>query len=114
MATEVYSCRDGQEIKQGRLDFAEIENRSAAEADARRRCAQDPTLKRVVYYRIDSGGGSKLLLSYENPNCLANVRQTRAGASRTRPSREAETQAKTQPAAKPGLVDRIKGALGLS
>jgi hypothetical protein len=114
MATEVYSCRDGQEIKQGRLDFAEIDNRSAAEADARRRCAQDPTLKRVVYYRVDSAGGSKLLLSYENPNFAAAVGQRRAGVSRSQPVHEAQTQAKARPAEKPGLLDRIKNAFGRS
>lgn len=108
MATEVYSCRDGQEIKQGKLDYTEIDNRSAAEADARRRCAQDPTLKRVVYYRVDTDGGFRLLLSYENPHCVAAVKQTPADKFRPRPPRAA------QPAAKPGLLDRIKSAIGLS
>ncbi len=109
MATEVYSCRDGQEIKQGKLDYTEIDNRAAAEADARRRCAQDPTLKRVVYYRVEPGGAFRLLLSYENPHCVATVKQTPADKFRPRPRRTPEATP-----AKPGLLDRIKSAIGLS
>jgi hypothetical protein len=109
MATEVYSCRDGQEIKQGKLDYCEIDNRADAESDARRRCAQDPALKRVVYYRVDPGGGFRLLLSYENPHCIATVKSTPADKFRPRPRRPREAQA-----AKPSLLERIKSAIGLS
>ena len=97
MATEVYSCRDGQEIKQGKLEYCEIDNRSAAEADAKRRCAQDPALKRIVYYRVAPDGAFKLLFSYNNPHCTAVA----PGTTPKRP-------------AKRGLLERIKSAIGLS
>jgi len=94
MATEVYSCRDGQEIKQGKLEYCEIDNRSAAEADAKRRCAQDTALKRVVYYRVAPDGAFKLLFSYTTPQCTAVVNQDpsdkfRARAPGTTPKRPA-------------------------
>lgn len=109
MATEVYSCRDGQEIKQGKLDYCEIDNRSAAEADAKRRCAQDTALKRVVYYRVAPDGAFKLLFSYNNPHCTAVAKQDPSGKFRPRaPGTTAKRPAKR------GLLERIKSAIGLS
>lgn len=109
MATEVYSCRDGQDIKQGKLDYCEIDNRDVAEADARRRCAQDPSLKRIVYYRVSPDGAFRLLFSYNNPHCTSVVKQT--PADKFRPRTPGITEKRP---AKPGLLDRIKGAIGLS
>jgi hypothetical protein len=109
MATEVYSCRDGQEIKQGKLDYCEIDNRGAAEADAKRRCAQDPSLKRIVYYRVAPDGAFKLLSSYTNPHCTAVVKQDPSDKFRPR-----TPGATAKRPGKPGLLDRIKGAIGLS
>lgn len=109
MATEIYSCLEGQEIKQGKLEYSEIETREAAEADAKRRCAQNNALKRVVYYKVSPDGAFRLLLSYENPHCKPARKAQPSDNFRPRPP-----VARTQPPAKPGLLARIKGAIGLS
>lgn len=70
MATEIYSCKDGQALKEGKLDYSgDIERRDEAEPDAKRRCQNDPTIKKVAYYKVASDGEFRLFYSYTNPNC---------------------------------------------
>jgi hypothetical protein len=111
MPTEVYSCLDGQEIKQGKLDYCEVETREAAEADARRRCAQNNALKRIAYYKVSPDGAFRLLLTYENPYWKP-ARRPGAPGNSAPAAPAARTQAR--PAAKQGLLARIKDAIGLS
>ncbi|HVI49668.1 MAG TPA: hypothetical protein VM661_00500 [Candidatus Sulfotelmatobacter sp.] len=66
--TEVYSCKPGQQLKEGRLDFApEVETKDQADADARRRCKIDPALAKVAYYRVEEDGRFRMLHVYANP-----------------------------------------------
>jgi hypothetical protein len=70
MTTEIYSCKDGQPLKEGKLDYSsDITNREQAEADAKRRCQKDPTIKKVAYYKVASNGDFRVFSSYTNPNC---------------------------------------------
>lgn len=108
MTTEVYSCREGQELKQGKLDYSDIEDRETAETDAKRRCKLDPTLKKVAYYKVALDGEFRLFYSYTNPNCRP------APKARPLPSSAArKPTARKKPAAKPGLLARLKKAIGL-
>jgi len=67
-STEVYSCKPGQQLKEGKLDYApHIETKEQAEADAKRRCAADPTLAKVAYYKVKEDGNFRILFTYTNP-----------------------------------------------
>ncbi len=69
MATEVYSCKDGQALKEGTLDYApDITTRAEAEPDAKRRCQQDITIRKVAYYQVTPDGKFRMFYSYTNPN----------------------------------------------
>ena len=44
MTTEIYSCRDGQSLQQGKLELAQIDSKDEARQDAERRGGAGPTL----------------------------------------------------------------------
>jgi len=109
MVTEIYSCQDGQDLREGRLDYStDIVDREAADADARRRCQADPTLRKVAYYAVREDGGFRMIHAYTNP------RWRPAGKPPRRPASVPlhRPKAATKPAP-PGLLARIRRALGL-
>jgi hypothetical protein len=110
MVTEIYSCKDGQDLREGRLDYSsDILDREAADADARRRCQTDPTLRKVAYYAVRDDGGFRLIHAYTNPNRRAKAPPRRIAAPPP-PYPRPKNAAKAPP---PGLFARIKRALGL-
>ena len=109
MSTEIYSCREGQELKQGKLDYSDIEDRETAEVDAKRRCKLDPTIKKVAYYKVAADGEFRMFFSYTNPNCKPVPKARPVSA----PPSARKAAPKKKPAAKPGLLDRLKKAIGL-
>lgn len=108
MSTEIYSCREGQELKQGKLDYSDIDDRETAEADAKQRCRLDPTIKKVAYYKVAADGGFRLFFSYTNPHCRPAPKARPAGAAARRPA------PKKKPAPKPGLLARLRKSIGLT
>jgi hypothetical protein len=107
MATEVYSCRAGQALKKGRLDYApEITHRSDAKKDAERRCDRDPSIHRVAYYDVTPEGGSRLFFSYENPRVQSRATDISLGTTKIAEQKK--------PVAKKTLLQRIVRAVGLS
>lgn len=105
MTTEIYSCKDGQALKQGKLDYSsDIDTREQAEIDAKRRCQRDPTLKKVAYYKVSDSGDFRVFFSYTNPHC--KPAPTAAAAKATVARRKA-------PAKKAGWWKRILRALGV-
>ncbi|CAA7627785.1 conserved hypothetical protein [Candidatus Terasakiella magnetica] len=107
MTTEIYSCREGQELKQGKLDYSDIEDRGEAENDAKRRCKLDPTIKKVAYYKVAADGDFRMFYSYTNPNCKPAPKPMAAGAP---PKRK---PAPKKPAPPPSLLERLKQKIGL-
>ncbi len=106
MTTEIYSCKEGQSLKQGKLDYSsDITTKEQAEGDAKRRCQRDPSLKKIVYYQVSPDGEFRSFYSYVNPRAAA------AAAKAAGPARKATTRKK--PAPKPTLWGRIKKSLGL-
>lgn len=70
MTTEIYSCKEGQSLKQGKIDYSShITTKNDAASDAERRCARDPSLKKIAYYTMGQDGEFRLLYSYTNPDC---------------------------------------------
>jgi hypothetical protein len=106
MTTEIYSCKDGQALKEGKLDYShDITTREDAEPDAKRRCQRDPTLKKVAYYKVGADGDFKIFYSYTNPHCKPAGTRPAAGKPAAKSVRK--------PAPKPSLWRRIIKALGL-
>ncbi|EME68475.1 hypothetical protein H261_18260 [Paramagnetospirillum caucaseum] len=108
MSTEIYSCREGQELKQGKLDYSDIEDRETAEIDAKRRCKLDPTIKKVAYYKVAADGEFRMFFSYTNPHCRPAPKAKPAGVPL--PPRKPAPVKKAEP--KPGLLARLKRSIG--
>lgn len=109
MSTEIYSCREGQELKQGKLDYSDIEDRETAEIDAKRRCKLDPTIKKVAYYKVAADGEFRMFFSYTNPNCRPAPKARPAGGA-AGPRKPSPPR---KPAPKPGLLARLMTSIGL-
>jgi len=106
MTTEVYSCKDGQSLKDGKLDYAnDVTTRAEAEPDAKRRCQRDPTIKKVAYYKVAPDGKFRMFYSYNNPNCKAAT----ANVDMAKPARKAPPRKPPEP----GFWGKIARALGL-
>ena len=103
--TEVYSCKPGQKLKEGRLDYApHVETKEQAEADAKRRCQADPSLAKVAYYLVQEDGRFRMLHSYTNPNPGAAKPARRAGVQS-----DFQPRAKTvKPSPPPSLWERFR------
>ncbi len=106
--TEIYSCKDGQKLKEGRLDLShDIETKEQAEADARRRCKLDPSIRRVAYYAVSDDGRFRNFFTHTNANAAPAPRKAMAGEPpRRRPARR-------KPAPKKGWLQKLKEAIGL-
>ena len=67
--TEIYLCRAGQALKQGRVEYSDsIANKADAEADAIQRCKWDKKLAKIAYYAVTVEGDFRIILTYTNPN----------------------------------------------
>jgi hypothetical protein len=103
MTTEIYSCKDGQTLKQGKLDYdSGIQTKEQAASDALRRCARDPTLRKIAYYKVSPDGEFRVFYSYTNPNVKP------AGSLENKPK-----PAKKKPPPKKGFWAKLKESLGL-
>ncbi len=67
-ATEIYICKPGQAIEEGKVEYSGIETRAEAEADAARRVRTDPTIAKIAYYAVKEDGGLRSLYSFDNPH----------------------------------------------
>ena len=106
MTTEVYSCKEGQALKEGKLDCVpDITTKAQAEPDAIRRCQQDSTIKKVAYYNVTPDGKFRMFYSYTNPNCKPNAPK----AEVVRPARRPQPRKPPEP----GFWGKIAKALGL-
>ncbi len=66
--TEIYICKEGQSIKNGRMVMShDIENKADAETDAKERCQYDKKAYKLIYYRVTLEGDFKLIFTYTNP-----------------------------------------------
>ena len=93
--TEIYLCRAGQPIKQGRVEYSdEIESREDAQADAIQRCKWDKKVAKIAYYAVNDEGDFKIILTYNNPNY-------------EKAEEEKPKEKKKKPEKKPGLVTRV-------
>ena len=107
MVTEIYVCKEGQALKEGKLEMShDITHRDDAEADAIRRCTIDRSIHNVAYHAISESGDFRVLFTYTNPNPVSAGPKTRK-ASSPPPKRKK----KKRKAAKPKtLVEKFAAA----
>lgn len=105
-ATEIYICKPGQEIKQGKLEYSAIANREEATADAERRARADPSIGLIAYYAVGEDGSFRSLYTYENKQS-ARARRQRSIKSRDPLPSGGRRQASRK---KKSLIDRIREA----
>ncbi len=66
--TEIYICRKGQSLKEGKLELSDyIAGRADAEDDARLRCQRDQRIAKVSYYAVNESGRYRNFYTYKNP-----------------------------------------------
>ena len=108
MTTEIYCCKEGQALKEGKLEMSSsITTKDEAASDALRRCQRDPTLKKIAYYKVSTDGEFRVFYSYTNPNCKPAGSPKSSGAEGARkPARKAP------PPAPKGFFARLKKSLG--
>jgi hypothetical protein len=67
--TEIYLCRKGQDLKQGKVAYSDaIETKAEAEVDAIQRCKWNNKLAKIAYYAVNEEGDFRIILVYNNPN----------------------------------------------
>ena len=104
MTTEIYSCKDGQSLKQGKLDYdSRIETKEQAASDALRRVGRDPTLRKVAYYKVSPDGEFRVFYSYTNPNVKT---QAQIDVAKKKPAAK-------KPPPKKSFWGKLKESLGL-
>ncbi len=81
--TEIYICKPGQAIREGKVEYSSIETRGEAEADAARRVGKDPTIANITYYAVKEDGDFRSLYRFDNPQAAsAPVRPISGAKSR--------------------------------
>ncbi len=107
--TEIYSCKDGQKLKEGKLDLShDITCKEQAEGDARRRCKLDPSVRRIAYYSVTEDGRFRNFYTHTSTEpAPAAKKKVMAGD----PVRRSTPRPKAKPPK--GLLARLKAALGL-
>lgn len=107
--TEIYVCRNGQALKDGRLELSHtIATKEEAQADAVRRCRSDGTVDRIAYYRVAESGAFRNFLTYANPA----AKGTRAAKPKHAP--RPRTRPPSPPPSRQGSWwSRFRSALGL-
>ena len=69
--TEIYICKPGQAIREGKVEYSSIETRGEAEADAARRVGKDPTIANITYYAVKEDGDFRSLYRFDNPQAAS-------------------------------------------
>lgn len=95
-ATEIYLCKPGQELKQGRVEYSDsISTKAEAEIDALQRCKWDKSLAKIAYYAVNDEGDFKIILTYNNPHIEDEDEEKPKKVKKKKPEK------------KPGLMTRL-------
>lgn len=107
--TEIYICKDGQSLNQGKLEVSSlVETRAEAEADARRRCQFDPAVAKIAYYAVADDGAYRNFFTYRNPNPVVKRSRPLPGGA---PPRDHARRRTAEKQANQSLLNRIVGFL---
>lgn len=99
-STEIYICKPGQALTDGRVEYGDMTTKAEAEDDATDRLLADPSIGKIAYYTMHSNGDFKCLHTKQNP------KHKKAAA---KPSAGVATRTKTRrvKAVKPSLMRRV-------
>ncbi|MBT5050004.1 MAG: hypothetical protein HOM58_15995 [Rhodospirillaceae bacterium] len=80
--TEIYICKPGQEIRQGKLETSDtVTSRAAAMADATLRTKADSSIAVIAYYAVDDNGQVEDLYTFgASPEAKSSPRSAPSGA----------------------------------
>jgi hypothetical protein len=102
--TEIYICKEGQALKDGKLEMRhDITHRDDAETDAIRRCGIDRSIHKVAYYALSESGDFRLIFTYTNPTPVSAGAKLRQASSRP-PKRKKKSR---QAAKAKTLIEKI-------
>ncbi len=93
--TEIYICRPGQALKEGRMEYGSMETRAEAEADAAQRLRLNPGIAKIAYYAVSDNGDFRCIYSRNNPQAPAPEPRRPARPRKAKPR-------------KPSLLRRIR------
>ncbi|MBT4770586.1 MAG: hypothetical protein HOO00_08725 [Rhodospirillaceae bacterium] len=99
--TEIYICKAGQSLKDGRVEYSDqITDKGAAESDAKQRCKRDGSIAKIAYYSVNANGDFKVFFSYTNPQATGATGPDGNGDKTAKKKRK-----KAKP--KPSLITRF-------
>lgn len=79
MSTEIYICKPGQALKEGKVEYSDIDNRAEAEADAKYRCNADPTIAKIAYYAVTPDGDFRCIYTHQGETAAAPAKSKPSG-----------------------------------
>ena len=102
--TEIYTCRPGQDIKQGKLEISQdVATREAAMADAFRRSQADPSIGTIAYYSVGDDGAVETLFTYESSKTPEPAKQPAPAGGKAGIPKGSRKKAR-----KPSLLGRLR------
>lgn len=109
MSVEIYICKQGQSLNEGRMEMShDIHGREDAQADAKQKTKFDKTIDRIAYYKMNDNGDFKNFYTFRNP--LTHKASDRpaggGGAGGIRPKRKMKPKKKTG-------WEKVKSSIGL-
>ncbi len=88
-STEIYICKPGQALTDGRVEYGDITTKADAEDDAAERLRYVSSIGKIAYYTIHPSGDFKCLYTKQNPkHAKAHAKKPAGVATRTRPRRK--------------------------
>ena len=92
MSVEIYICREGQALKDGKVEFSSsIYGREDAESDAKARCERQTWIKKMAYYKVSESGDFRIFYSYTNPNCTGDAKAKPQTVAKRKPGKKKKT-----------------------
>lgn len=104
MATEIYICKEGQSLKQGKIEYGEIDSKDEAQSDAVARCKRDRSIAKIAYYSVNENGDFRIFFTYNNPN-PASEKNTPKPDGEAGPKKKKKAKAKRKK--KKSLLSRL-------
>ncbi len=104
-STEIYICKPGQALTDGRVEYGEITTKIEAEDDAIERMRCDSSIGKIAYYAMRPNGEFKCIHTRQNPDNALPPSKPPAGIA-PRP-----TKPRGKKVAKPSLMGRALNLL---
>ena len=80
-STEIYICKPGQALTDGRVEYGDMTTKAEAENDAIERIRCDSSIGKIAYYVIRPNDEFKCILTKQNPDAVLPEIGAAIGAS---------------------------------